>query len=81
MMEEFPLVSEIMEQSLGRTVEILNAIQSGPAAEKAGTAARFAIGTAGQLGMAALIMVCAAIGTVVLLKLIKRLFWNGRDEQ
>ena len=34
MMEEFPLVSKIMEQSIGRTVEILNAIQSGSAAEK-----------------------------------------------
>lgn len=81
MMKEFPLVSEIMEQSLRWTVEILNAVQSGPAAEKAETAARFAIGTVGQLGMVALIMVCAAIGTVVLLKLIKRLFWNGRNEQ
>lgn len=33
-MGKIPLVSEIMTQSFGRTVEILNAIQSGSAVEK-----------------------------------------------
>ena len=33
-----------------------------------------------QLGMVALIMVCATAGTVGLLKLIKKFFGGGRDK-